>query len=79
MSCVTNLQVADDSFSMHPYMCVTRSLTTSLRTSGVSFLSSIAFMIEGLHLLGMVRFKTPALDTEVVSTLLVTETVDPPE
>ena len=74
--CATNLQLADDGFSIHPYMCVTKSLTISLRTSGVSFFSSIAFIIDGLHLLGMVKFETPA---RVTSPLLATETVDPPE
>ena len=72
--CATNLQVEDVGFSTHPYMCVTRSLTTSLRTSGVSFFSSIAFIIDGLHLLGIVKVEAPACEA---SPLL--EMVDPPE
>lgn len=56
---------------MNPYMCVTRPCTISLRISGVNLFSSIALIIEGLHLLGIVKLSG---DTDG-GPLLVTETV----
>jgi hypothetical protein len=49
----TNLQKLVSGFSMKLYISVTRSRTSSFLTSGVNFLSSIAFIIDGRHLVGI--------------------------
>ena len=59
-------------------MCVTRSRTTSFLISGDNFFSSMAAIIEGLHLVGIVKFKKPLSVGESAgdATLLGTEMVE---
>ncbi len=56
-------------------MWVTRSRTTSFRTSGVSLFCSIANIIEGRHLLGTLKFRGKP-DVDLLESLQQTETVD---
>lgn len=51
----TNLHKWLDGFCAKPYICVTRSLTISFLISGVSFCSFIALIIDGRHLLGILK------------------------
>lgn len=60
-------------------MWVTKSRTTSFRTSGVSLFSSIANIIEGRHLTGIVKLRGNPDDETVADLpelLLTTEQVD---
>lgn len=59
--CATNLQKLEVGFSTQPYMCVTRSRTTSFRMSGVNLFSSIALLMEGPHLLGIAWYNLAVL------------------
>ena len=74
----TNLQKLEVGFSTWPYMWVTRSRTTSFCMSGVNLFSSMAFIMEGCHLVGIVKLNKLVLVGEIVvdATVLGKETVE---
>ncbi len=69
----TNLQKLVVGFSMYPYIWVTRSRTISFLISEVNCLFFIALIIDGRHLLGIVKL---SVNFEGMELLLATDTVD---